>query len=141
MTATPTFAQQERNDALRQLIPEEHYEPITELCDEALNVIVRLVDVFSASGETLVHSAAISNRFIATNFVRFRDSELSTIEVAAGSFMLAMKFREIKHPCVSDLARITAKTNEQIRTAEESVIIALDWDINITTGIFTLETY
>jgi hypothetical protein len=127
--------QRDYNEAVCNLVPGPHYVQFCELCDESSNFIVNLVDAYDAKGETLAHASSLSNRFIATSFDRFLSGEYSTLEAATGSFLIAMKFREVKHPCIVNLAELSGRSNEQIRIAEETIVISLDWNINVTTGI------
>ena len=139
MVTTPlNFSQRDYLDAISELAPAGQLESFNLICEESSNIIVNLVDSYNASGETLAHAAVLSNRFIAAKFDSFQSGQRSSTETAAGSFLIAMKLREVKHPSVLDLADITGQTSEQIRAAEEDIVVALDWNINITTGIFNV---
>ena len=128
-------AQRVHDDAMCQLVPEADYDQFCHLCEESSNLIVNLVEAYDAKGETLAHASTLSSRFIAAAFGNFQTGKYSTLESAAASFMIAMKFREVKHPCIVNLAELSGKSNEQIRIAEESIVTSLDWNINITTGV------
>ena len=134
MTTTRIFAQRDYHDAMSNLIPAGQIEQVCMACEDSANIIVNLVDAYNSSGETLAHAAALSNRFIAAKFDRYQAGDISSLEVAAGSFLIAMKFREVQHPCIINLSELTGKTNDQIRAAEEAIVIALDWNINVPTG-------
>ena len=50
--------------------------------------------------------------------------------------MVAVKFREVMHPSISDLSTLSNCGPEEISDAEVSVITALDWDVHVSSGVF-----
>jgi hypothetical protein len=105
--------------------------------DSAVNVVVRLVEAYESKAETLAHAIVLLDRLIATEFHRIPDSTTNDqmIKAAIGCFMIAVKFREVMHPCLRDLALLSACSSEEIRSAEEAVVVALNWNIGATTGL------
>ena len=125
------------DDSFCVAIPDGDYTHVVTRCMDAANHIVSLVDVYQTSGNVLMHAVALSNRTIALRLRQFQSGEITTAEAAAGAFMLAMKFGEVEHPSIPDLARLTKRSNAQIKNAEVFIVAALEWNIHITTGIST----
>ena len=135
--ASSDLAQQmiHQHDAISNAIPVAQYKQICIQCEESSNIIVFLIDAYDAGGEVLSLAATVSNRFFVAIFDDLQSKNLSFKSVAAASFMIAMKLRERTQPLISDLARLTGSSQQQIRAAEKVILDALDWKVNITTGI------
>ena len=132
-----------REKQLRYLIENEGRSPlraihprVSPLRDEAVNEVIRLVEAYQSTGETLVHSIILLNRLIAKLFNKVPEpgTRLTLCQAAVGCFLVAIKFREVLHPCLHDMSEITEHSCEAIRAAEEFVVISLDWDISCETG-------
>ena len=116
----------------------DHVNPaVLPIRDKAVNVIIRLVEAYESKAEALAHAIVLLDRLIATEFHSIPDSTTSQrmVKAAVGCYLIAVKVREVMHPCVRDLALLTSCTCEEIRCAEESVILALDWNVVVTTGM------
>jgi hypothetical protein len=105
--------------------------------ETAVNVVIRLVDAYESKAETLAHAIVLLDRLIAAEFHNIPDSSTadSMIKAAIGCFMIAVKFREVMHPCLRDLASLSSCSCDEIRSAEETVVVALNWNISVTTGL------
>ena len=105
--------------------------------DFAVNVVIRLVEAYESKAETLAHAIVLLDRLIAADFYSIPDSTTNDrmIKAAIGCFMIAVKFREVMHPCLRDLANLSSCSCDEIRSAEEAVVVALDWNISVTTGL------
>ena len=116
----------------------DHVHPdIFPIRDSAVNVVVRLVEAYDSKAETLAHAIVLLDRLIAAEYHRIPDSSTSDemVKAAIGCFMIAVKFREVMHPCLRDLANLSSCTCDEIRAAEEAVVVALNWNISVTTGM------
>ena len=103
--------------------------------DEAVDEIVRLVEAYQTTDDILVHAIILLNRLIAKMFkVPGHETRMALNLSAVGCFMLAIKFKEVAHPCIPDISKITKHSCEAICAAEQFVVVGLGWDINVNTG-------
>ena len=117
-------------------VPVTQYEQICTKCEATSNIIVNIVDAYDARGEVLAVAATLANQFTATRFDSLESGELSCRAVAAAAFMIAMKLRDKTQPLISDLVELTGTSQAHIQEAEISILEALDWKVNITTGVY-----
>ena len=124
-----------------QAIYLEHVNPaMFSIRETAVNVIIELAEAYDATAEVIVHAIALIDRLIAKE--NFNSSDLDSSrrigKAAIGSYMIAVKLREVIHPSVQDIAMLTSCTYDEIRSAEEDVLLALDWNVAATTGQYFL---
>jgi hypothetical protein len=101
----------------------------------AAECLVYLADQYRVAEDTLLHSLVLLDRYISAATLTIEDSNKKTmISVAAACFMLSMKLREVSHPAVEDLSRITSCTTTDLLNSEEAILRSLDWDIISVSG-------
>ena len=128
---------------MQDILLQNVHSEIFPLRDAAVNVIIRLVEAYESKPETLAHAIVLLDRFISSEFCALPDSSTyqRMVKASVGCFMIAVKFREVMHPCVRDLAVLTSCTCDDIREAEERIIRVLDWNVNVTTGVALLKIF
>lgn len=129
------MAQDYSNGAVSEIVSESERHQTCLQIKETSNMIVHLVDAYDARGEILALAATLANRFTVERFDTLKTGDLSCRAVAAASFIIAMKLRDKTQPLISDLAALTGETQVQIGRAEEVILVALDWKVNVTTGV------
>jgi hypothetical protein len=109
---------------------------VLPLRDAGVNIIIRLVEAYESKAETLAHAIVLLDKLIAIEFCCPPDPSTSQriVKAGVGCFMIAVKFREVMHPCVRDLAVLTSCSCDDIRIAEEQIVRVLEWNVNVTTG-------
>ncbi len=112
-------------------------ESIASHRQSAAECLVYLVDQYGVNEETLVHSLVLLDRYISVAILPDDDSNIqSFISVAVACFMITAKLREVSHPALGDLSRMTSCTCEDLLRSEEIVLQSLDWDVCSVTGSF-----
>jgi hypothetical protein len=101
----------------------------------AAECILYLADQYRVAEETLVHALVLLDRYISAAILTNENSNIeSIISAAAACFMMTMKLREVSHPSLEDLSRITSCTCTDLEHSEEAVLRFLDWDICSVSG-------
>ena len=108
--------------------------------------IVDMVDSYDVKDETAAHAVTLLDRFIAAQLCTHAHQANGVFEstamhdeaecVAIAVFMLATKFKDTASPCLEDLIHIARHPwrKEQILKCEELILLAVDWDLHVTTG-------
>jgi hypothetical protein len=102
----------------------------------AAEMLLFLADAYSTSEGTVVHSLVLLDRFLATCTPDTASGSGSSqlIHGAIASFLISVKLREVSHPLLRDLERLTSCSCEQIIASEEMVLKSLDWDVHSVSG-------
>ncbi len=100
----------------------------------AAEMLIYLADAYSTSEGTVVHSLVLLDRFLVSFTPNTASGPMRFIHGAIASFMISVKLREVAHPSLRDLERLTSCTCEQLMAAEEMVLTCLDWNVHSITG-------
>lgn len=107
---------------------------------KAVNIILQLSSLYRISMDVRIHSIDLFYRFIEIDLLSYQknsDCLLFPEIYAIACFLVTVKFHEIHCPTLHDLSKITnfqCKV-EDIQSAEENILVAVQWDLNTTTGI------
>jgi hypothetical protein len=102
----------------------------------AAECLVYLADQYRVAEDTLVHTLVLLDRYISATILQTENSnQQSMMSASAACFMLSMKLREVSHPSLEDLSRITSCACTDLLHSEEAVLQSLDWDIFSVTGL------
>ena len=110
---------------------------IFRLREIAIEAILDLVEDFQSNDEVLVHAIALFDQLIAKNILKHSD-RANIVKFAVGCFMIASKLKDTNQPFrprIWELASFASCRCDEIRSVEEAVVVALDWNIDVTTGI------
>ena len=110
---------------------------IFRLREIAIEAILDLVEDFQSNDEVLVHAIALFDQLIAKNILEHSD-RANIVKFAVGCFMIASKLKDTNQPFrprIWELASFASCRCDEIRSVEEAVVVALDWNIDVTTGI------
>ena len=100
----------------------------------AAEMVIYLADAYSPSEGTVVHSLVLLDRFLVSFTPNTASGPSQFIHGAIASFLISVKLREVAHPLLRDLERLTSCSCEELIAAEEMVLTCLDWDVNSVTG-------
>ncbi len=100
----------------------------------AASMLIFLADECETGCGTLVHGLLLWDRFRSSEATNRPHDMLNSELASVACFIISVKFRDVYHPTLQQLARMTSFSCEDIARAEETVLSSLNWDIWIRTG-------